>query len=246
MPKKNIKPLGGFPLLAYSIAAAKLTKKIERTIVSTDSKEIAAIARQYGAEVPFMRPVELAQDHSTDYDVLQHALKWLEENEKSVPDLFVYLRPTTPLRDPKIIDRAIDHFKKNPKATSLRSAHELAEPPQKMFQLDPAGFFTGFFPDDPRPEYYNLPRQFFPVAYSPNGYVDIVRTDFLKNGQRQSFGAKILGFITPAVVEIDRPENFAYLEYCFQKKPGILFNYLNKNLDKPLPCLKGSSLHAKF
>ena len=76
VPKKNIKPLGGFPLMAYSIIASKLSSRIERTIVSTDSQEIADIALSYGAEVPFLRPAEIAQDHSTDLELIQHAISW--------------------------------------------------------------------------------------------------------------------------------------------------------------------------
>lgn len=227
VPRKNIKPLGGFPLLAYSIAAAKLSKKIDRIIVSTDNTGIAAVGRKYGAEVPFLRPAEFASDSSTDYDVLGHVLGWLEKNEKKVPDLFVYLRPTTPLRDPALIDKAIEYLNKKLQATSLRSGHELAEPPQKMFQINKEGFFEGFFPNDPSPDYYDLPRQNFPQAYHPNGYIDIVRVEILKKSGT-TYGKKILSFVVPVSTEIDRPEDFKYLEYQFYKKPGRVFNYLNK------------------
>ena len=228
MPKKNIKLLGGFPLLAYSIVAAKLTKNIQRIMVSTDSQEIAAIANKFGAETPFIRPAEFSHDKATDYDVLNHAIKWLDKNEKNIPDFLVYLRPTTPLRDPSLIDLAIQKLIKKPGANSLRSGHPLAEPPQKMFQITKKGFFEGFFPNDPRQEYHNLPRQSFPTAFSPNGYVDIVRTVFLKQS-RSAFSSKILAFQTPVVTEIDRPENFEYLEYELAKKDSFILNYLRKN-----------------
>ena len=97
---KNIKLLSGHPLIAYSIAAAKLSKGIDRIIVSTNSEKYADIARQYGAEVPFIRPDRYSTDTSTDRDFLIHAMKWLKENEDTLPEYWVHLRPTTPLRIP--------------------------------------------------------------------------------------------------------------------------------------------------
>jgi len=227
---KNVKLLKGFPLLAYSIAVAKLIKKVSRVIVSTNSPEIAELAKKYGAEAPFLRPAKFCQDSSNDLDAIGHSLRWLEENEKQVPDLVVYLRPSTPLRDFRLIDKAIATLIKNPKATSLRSGHILAEPPHKMFQLNKAGFFTGFFPDYPKPEYHGIPRQLFPQAYHPNGYVDIVRSDFIKaNKYKLCFGEKILPLITPIVTEIDLPEDLAYLEYQINKFGSPLYDYLAKN-----------------
>ena len=100
VPKKNIAPLGGHPLIAYSIAAAARCPDIARVIVSTDAPDIAECARAYGAETPFLRPAPLAQDGSTDLDVVVHALEWLAAHEGLRPELLVLLRPTTPLRDP--------------------------------------------------------------------------------------------------------------------------------------------------
>lgn len=225
VPKKNATLLKGYPLIAYSVIASKLSSRISRTIVSTDSKEIAEIARFYGAEVPFLRPENLAQDHSTDAEVFDHAIKWFDGYEKSIPDLIVQLRPTTPLRLPAEIDRAIDDLIKHPQASGLRSAHQLAEPPHKMFQADPDGYFQGFFPDDPRPEYYNLPRQMFPKAYHPNGYVDIIKTDlFRKTGSL--YGRKILSFITPYTIEVDTLEDFERFDFELSKHEHSIYCYL--------------------
>ncbi len=232
VPKKNVKLLGGHPLIAFSIAASRLCKGIQRTIVSTDSPEIAEIAKNYGAETPFLRPAEFAGDFSTDLDVFAHAIKWLEENEGNLPDLLVQLRPTTPLRDPALIDEALKEIQANPEATSLRSTHKIAQPPQKMFQVDSAGFWTGFFPNDPRPEYFNLPRQTFPNAYYPNGYVDIVRPDFIRNNPGQFSGPRILAFVTPATIDMDMPEDFEYAEYVLYKQRNPLFDYLLKNFPR--------------
>ncbi|OGN05666.1 MAG: hypothetical protein A2831_00600 [Candidatus Yanofskybacteria bacterium RIFCSPHIGHO2_01_FULL_44_17] len=232
VPKKNLKLLGGYPLIAYSVMASKLSKHIKRTIVSTDSPEIAEVAKKYGAEIPFLRPAEFAQDRSTDLDVFAHTVEWLDKKEGKLPDFLVQFRPTTPLREPVLIDEAIEKIMANPGATSLRSAHKLAEPPHKMLQISTAGFWTGFFPNDPRPEYYNLPRQTFPDAYHPNGYVDIVRPDFIKNNPGLFLGSVVLAFNTPFTVEIDRPEDFEYLEYSFQKQPSPLHEHLIKNFPK--------------
>ena len=224
VPKKNIRVLGGYPLIAFSIVAAKLSSDIERVMVSTDSLEIAEIARSYGAEVPFLRPPELAQDASPDIDFIRHALDWLETHEGSKPDFLVVLRPTTPLRDPALIDSAIRTLKSNDQATSLRSAHQLQEPPQKMMGIQD-GFLVGLFPEDTRPEYYNLPRQAFSPAYHPNGYVDIIKTSFVRSGN-SLYGPHILAFVTPVAGEVDRPEDFEYLEYLVDKKGHTLHEYL--------------------
>ena len=118
VPNKNIRYLGDVPLIAYSIIAALKSTLIDRVIVSTDSEEYADIARNYGAEVPFIRPAEISGDTATDLQLFEHAISWFEKNENLVPQYFVHLRPTTPLRDPRIIDDAIknkvDHFIEKP------------------------------------------------------------------------------------------------------------------------------------
>lgn len=231
VPEKNIKLFGGYPLIAYSIIASKLSSRIERTIVSTDSQEIADIAFFYGAEAPFLRPSEIAQDNSTDLELFQHAIRWFRKKESVVPELLVQLRPTTPLRIPSEIDRAIAYIEEHPDASSLRSAHELPEPPQKMLRIDAKGFFKGFFPDDPRPEYYNLPRQTFPKAYHPNGYVDIIKTDIVQR-TNSLHGSDIAAFVTPFVVEVDKPEDFEYLEYQLKRYGNPIYEYLGKHFPR--------------
>lgn len=231
VPGKNIKLVGGYPLIAYTIAAAKMSKNISRVIVSTDSMEITSIAKKYGAEIPFMRPSELAGDKSLDIDFVLHAINWFQQHENKIPDYIVHLRPTTPLRIPSEIDRAIDYIKQRKDATSLRSAHELREPPQKMFRIDEKGLFKGFFPDDPRTEYYNLPRQVFPAAYHPNGYVDIIRPDFVQE-TNSLHGSDMLAFITPFVVEIDNVEDCEYLRYQIDRFGSPVYEYLMKHFPK--------------
>lgn len=217
VPRKNIHPLAGHPLIAWSIAAAQLSRSIGRVVVSTDDAEIAAVATRYGAEVPFLRPAELASDTATDLDVMLHALDWFGQHGGE-PDLLVHLRPTTPLRDPAHIDEAVRMVQERPEATALRSAHALAEPPHKMFQIRD-GYLAGFFPDDPRPEYYNLPRQMLPAAYQPNGYVDVLRTAFIRASGRLH-GDHMLAYVTSTAVEVDRPEDLDLLEHHLTRNGG--------------------------
>ena len=227
IPKKNIKLLAGYPLMAYSIIASKLASKIERTVVSTDSEEFAEIARSYGAEVPFLRPKEISTDTSLDIEYVKHALKWFEDNEGEKPEYLVILAPPSPLRDPAIIDKAIEKIIHNKEATSLRSAYETGESPYKLFGIK-NDYWAGLFPNDPRPEYYNLPRQNFPPVYHPNGYVDIIKSQTLvKTGSLH--GSKILSFITPDVGELDRPEDFEFIEFVLSKHANLVYEYLKKN-----------------
>ena len=227
VPRKNIKLLKGFPLIAYSIAAAKLSEMTNRVIVSTESSKIAEIAQKYGAEVPFLRPPEYAQDRSPDIDFVRHAIDWFAKNETNQPELFVHLRPTTPLRDAALIDKAIGDIIRNNEATALRSVHELAEPPQKMFGIK-HGYLTGLFPHETRPEYYNLPRQAFPKAYHPNGYVDIIRAEYVIK-TNTLHGPRMIGFVTPFTIEIDYPDDFSHLEYSLEKGSHPLCEYLTQN-----------------
>ena len=228
--KKNIKLLAGYPLIAYSIIASKLSSKINRTIVSTDSLEFAEIARYYGAEVPFLRPTEFAQDDSDAIDYVKHALEWCTTNENSHPEYLVLLCPPTPLRDPALVDEAIVKLLNCDKATSLRSAKETKESPYKLFTMK-NGFYEGMFPDDPRPEYYNLPRQVFPPVYDPNGYVDIIKSRTIYETGSLS-GSWILSFITPEGGDIDRIEDFEFVEFLLNRSKNPIYEYLKANYPK--------------
>jgi CMP-N,N'-diacetyllegionaminic acid synthase len=224
IPNKNIINLAGFPLIAYSIAAAKRCPHIDRIIVSTDSKEIGQLAVKYGAEVPFMRPEQLAGDKSPDREFVVHCLDWFLENEGQEPEYLVHLRPTTPLRLPEIISSAIINIKQNQNATSLRSAHELPEPPQKMMGVND-GYLTGLFPHYTDLEYYNLPRQAFPTAYQPNGYVDVLNTTFVRSSDGL-YGPNIMAVITERSFELDLAEDLIWLKYVIEQQEHVLLNYL--------------------
>lgn len=221
VPGKNMRPLAGLPMIGWSILAARHTDAFDRVVVSTNSVEIAERSRSFGAEVPFLRPAALAQDRSPDRDYVMHALDTFRDDGRE-PTHIAILRPTTPIRAPEVLGAAVRSVIARPAATGLRSVHELPEPPQKMMGIED-GWLTGLFPDDPRPEYYNLPRQTFPPAFHPNGYVDIVTRDWLRQSDSGIFGPRVLGFVTEPVVEVDRPEDFDLLEFQVARcRPALL------------------------
>ncbi len=176
---KNIIRLGKYPLIAYSVAVAKLSKYIGEVVVSTDSRRIADIGRRYGASVPFLRPKEISQDDSLDVEFFQHYLGFARSKGLGVPDLIIHLRPTTPLREVKILDSAIKYMMEKNEATALRSMYKTQLTPYKMFRLN-GEYANPFLSFEGVKEFYNLPRQIFEDAYVPNGYVDIIRTYVLR------------------------------------------------------------------
>ena len=208
---KNKRLLGNYPLIAWSILAAKKSKFIDRIIVSTDSEEYAKLAIEYGAEAPFLRPEKISGDSSTDYEFILHALDWLL-NKGDEPKYIAHIRPTTPLRDPLLIDCAIDFFKKNSKATSLRSAHEMPESAYKTFEIATEGQFKIVGANNTDLDKANSARQQFPKTFQPNGYIDVLSTQFIRN-TGILHGNWVLPFITPISFEVDTEDDFIFLEY---------------------------------
>ena len=226
VPGKNIKLLGGIPLFAFSIIAAKMMPSVSRVIVSTDSEEYAQIAKGYGAEVPFLRPNEISGDKSTDFDLFLHALNWFKENENLIPEYILHLRPTTPLRNPQIMEEAVKLFFENKNlASSLRSGHSAPESPYKWFLKDENNYFKGLR-DDLTPEKVNLPRQSFPSVYIPDGYIDILKSSVILNSGTLH-GDKMLVFESPFCVEVDTKDDFEYLEFQIEKEGSSIINFQN-------------------
>jgi len=219
VPDKNIMPLVDKPIIAYSIAAARKSKLINRIIVSTDSMKYANLAKEYGAEAPFLRPTELAGDKSTDYDWVKHLLNWLVENEGNTPEYLVHLRPTTPLRDPEIIDSAIEKFMNNSEATALRSAHEMPETAYKMCEID-GGYIKSICDGSFDHDNANKPRQLFPTTFTPNGYVDVMRTSYI-NENKLLHGNRVMAFITPVSYEVDTLEEYKFLKWQIKNNESI-------------------------
>jgi len=180
IPRKNIKDLGDHPLIAYSIASGLSSKLVTRTIVTTDDEEIARIARDYGAEVPFLRPEEIARDDTRDLPVFQHVLAWLQENEEYQPDVVVQLRPTSPFRSPELVDEAIQILLDNPQANSVRGIVPSKQNPYKMWQVQDDGQMAPLL-DTEFIEAYNMPRQELPATFWQTGHIDAIRTQTILN-----------------------------------------------------------------
>jgi CMP-N,N'-diacetyllegionaminic acid synthase len=216
IPRKNLTLLAGKPLIAFSIEDSLNCPQIERTIVSTDDSEIAEIAIKYGAEVPFIRPTELAQDDTPDFPVFFHALNWLLENEGFCPDLIVQLRPTTPLRPPGMIEKALQMLKDDDQADSIRSVREPPSSPYKMWKKTDA-YLTPFVKLE-YGESYNLPRQKLPEVFFHDGLLDVIRASTIM-GKKSITGDKILPITTENsfwVVDIDNPIDLVMAEKFLQ------------------------------
>ena len=177
IPRKNIRLFAGYPLIAYSIAAGLQAEVVTRTLVSTDDEEIAAVARQFGAETPFLRPADLAQDKTTDLPVFEYALKWLAENEGYTPDVIVQLRPTSPIRPKDCVDNAVRLLQAHPEADCVRGVVLAGQDPHKMWRLDPeSGKMVPLLTVEGIAEPYNAPRQILPPVYWQTGHIDAIRS----------------------------------------------------------------------
>ena len=192
----------GIPLIAFSIAAARQSDLVTRVIVSTDDPEIAEISRKYGAEVPFMRPANIAEDATLDLPVFEHALKWLEENEKYSPDVVIQLRPTSPIRPVGMVDEAVRLLLDHPEADSVRGVVVSGQNPFKMWKIDPQGVMQPLLEVDGIKEPYNAPRQDLPQTYWQTGHIDAIRPrSILEKGSMS--GDVILPLLVDPVYTVD-------------------------------------------
>jgi CMP-N-acetylneuraminic acid synthetase len=208
IPRKNLADFLGRPLLWWSIAAALEAVSVTRTVVSTEDDEIAEAARAAGAEVPFLRPIDLAGDDVVDLPVFVHVLRRLEASEGYAPDLVVHLRPTSPLRPPGLVDEGVRLLSADPLADSLRAVCEPANNPYKMWRMVD-GVLVPLFDSGIR-EQYNQPRQKLPTAYWQTGTLDVVRPGTILE-QRSMTGSRILPLRVDRVlaVDIDDPASLA-------------------------------------
>ncbi|MBI4118605.1 MAG: acylneuraminate cytidylyltransferase family protein [Parcubacteria group bacterium] len=212
IPGKNIIPLGGKPLIAYSIETAKRSKLISRIIVTTDDEKIAAVAREYGAEVPFIRPAELAQDDTLPAPVLKHALEFLRDKEGVTPDIVVWLEPPCPFRTAEEVDRAIVALQNDPEADSLRSVIEPFQNPFKSWTIGEGGYLSPLI-DVKGQSLHTGPRQKTQKVYWQNGAIFLVKYDtIMKKGN--FFGDKILPYVLESdrFIDIDKKEDLILAE----------------------------------
>jgi N-acylneuraminate cytidylyltransferase len=219
VPRKNIYLVLGKPLIAYTIEPARAARSITRLVVTTDDSEIADIARRLGAEVPFLRPFELAQDETPDYPVVRHALDWLEAKDGYQPDVIVHLRPTSPLRTSRHIDEAVALLRARPDADSVRGVCRPQQNPHKMWHMSSDGLLHPLLDVPGVPEPFNAPRQTLPVVWWQNGYVDVFwRRTVLE--QHSLTGARVLGYVIdePEYVDIDSPHDIRVLELILRSR----------------------------
>jgi len=181
IPLKNIQLLNKKPLVSYSILYSQKCPLISHTVVSTDSHRIAKVAREFNAEIPFLRPDEIAQDETQDFPVIRHALERLENIYMTNIDAIVWLRPTSPLRPKKLIERAVDILKSNPDCTSVRSVVKSSEHPYRQWLLSD-GLIKGVIDRDVAYESYNLPRQKLPDVYFQSGDIEVIRRETILGG----------------------------------------------------------------
>ena len=231
IPMKNIRLLGDVPLIAYSIAAALQSALVDRVIVSTDSEAIGEIARSWGAEVPFLRSADLAEDGTTDYPVFEHALRWLEEQEGYRADIVIQLRPTSPLRPPGLVDEAIGLLLRGPEADSVRAVTPSGQNPYKMWRIGNGAMQplinTGV------PEQYNMPRQALPDTYWQTGHVEAVRYETIMLKKSMTGNIILPCIVQPEyAIDLDNLYQWDYAEH-------VLAHW---NLDLVLPDL--SVLHG--
>ena len=220
VPNKNIRKLGGHSLIKWAINVCKKSALIDDIYFSSDSENYCKEAIRFGAKAPFLRPKEISGDSSSDYEMVNHALSWFEQNAE-LPRLIVHIRPTSPLRDPLVIDQAITTFLENPNRTALRSIHEMSESAYKSFEISQEDKLVSFFEKKNDLDSSNKPRQMFPKTYAANGYVDILSTDhIIKN--KTIHGNNVLPFITSKLVEVDSEDDFSYLSYIIAENQNII------------------------
>lgn len=212
---KNIRLINGKPMLAYSISHALQSNYINRIIVSTDSEVYATIARTYGAETPFLRPVEFSTDASLDLEVFQHALSFLKEKEGYIPDIVVQLRPTYPIRKVKDIDAMIEMMVLDTTIDSVRTIAKATEIPHKMWYQEEDGILTPVI--TAIPEAYNMPRQQLPIVYYQNASIDVIRTKIITETNSMS-GSRIVGYQMQDNYDIDTEEELKRVAQLLELK----------------------------
>lgn len=211
LPGKNILPLCGKPMIAYTIEAAKQSKYIDHVIVSTDDQKIAEIALQYGAEVPFLRPDFLASDTAQAVDNYIYTIERLSKEWNTPIEEFVVLQPTSPLRIAEDIDGAIEMFMEK-QADSVISYTPEAHPVRWHKYLDENNAFVDIF------DTTIANRQDLKTSYYPNGAVYVFRFSMIK--ERKYYTDKSYGFVMPRVrsVDIDYKEDFDYVDFLMSRR----------------------------
>lgn len=216
IPRKNIKELGGKPLIAWTIEASRASKLLDYLVVSTDDEEIAAVARSCGALVPFMRPKDLATDSARALPVLQHAISWIKEHDGRSFDYCMMLQPTSPLRLPEDIDRSIEIIV-DTGADSVFSMKKLVD--FSLAKLKVLGEGGRILPLAEEKKGESKPRsELGATIYKRNCAVYLTKTDLIMRGDM--FGVDSRAYIMPEErsVDINEPFDFELAEFLIKKK----------------------------
>jgi CMP-N,N'-diacetyllegionaminic acid synthase len=217
IPRKNVLVVGGKPLIAWSIQQALQSTRITRVVVSTDDDEIASVAQECGAEVPFIRPEDYADDRSPDIDVFRHALRFLDERDSYHPELVVHLRPTGPARRVSDIDAAIDLLDQHPWADSVRAVSVAHQSPYKMWAVQEDGTMEPVLRLSGMTDCQSQPRQLLPPVYWQNGYVDVLRPRAVLE-KNSMWGDKVLPFVVKTrLFDLDYPEDIGPMEEALSR-----------------------------
>jgi len=218
IPLKNIQLLNGKPLVAYTIEYSNQCNLVSHTVVSTDSDAISDIAKTYNAEVPFIRPTEISADETQDFPVIKHALITLEKIYQKKIDAIVWLRPTSPLRPKKLIERAVDILKTYPKCTSIRSVVKCTEHPYRQWEMK-GDYMEGVIREVN--ESYNLPRQKLPDVYFQSGDIEVVRRETIINGSMSGDRVAPLLLEQEEMLDIDHYADLQNAELKFKAANSI-------------------------
>lgn len=198
LPGKNIRPLGGKPLIAWSIEHALAVSRIERVIVSTDSEEIAAVAREYGATVPFIRPAELARDDSPEWLAWRHAINYLQESDGVLPQMMVSVPTTAPLRLPHDIENCLDEYEKGDADMVITVTDAHRSPYFNMVQGRPDGTVGLVIP----PQSAIARRQDAPAVYDMATVAYVVRPEFVMS-HKSAFEGRVRAVHVPTERALD-------------------------------------------
>jgi CMP-N-acetylneuraminic acid synthetase len=220
IPRKNIAPLGGRPMLAYTCDAALGSREVTRVVLSTDDEEIAETGRQCGVEVPFMRPPELALDNSSSISVARHAVEWLEKNDAFIPDIVLLLQPTSPLRRADHIDEALSKMKESGADTIV----SVIEVPHRFSPYSVMQFKDGWLSDfwQSTLNFDRYRRQDMPVLYARNGPALLAAKTRVIMEENSFYGSRIAPFVMDRVESIDIDDQFdlEMAEWIISKRSG--------------------------
>lgn len=216
VPGKNIRPLGGKPLIGWAIDAAKAVSRVRRVIVSTDAEQIAAVARDAGAEVPFMRPAELAQDTSPEWLVWRHALEYLRAS-RNYPDALLVVPTTAPLRQPVDLERCVDEFGKGQADVVITVTDAHRSPYFNMVKTNADGSVGLVIP----PQGAVVRRQDVPVVHDMTTVGYVARPDFVMT-QSGLFAGRVRQVHVPVerALDIDTPLDFQIAEFLVGRGAG--------------------------